>query len=87
MSTTTPNFSSGYGFIQADTALVIPTLSLSAPWVALGSTVTLSWTSIYATGCTASGSGSGLSANWSGALATSGSVVLRRPRRARRPTR
>ena len=36
MSTSTPNFSSGYGFIQADTALVIPTLSLSAPSIALG---------------------------------------------------
>jgi hypothetical protein len=76
MSTSTPNFSSGYGFIQADTALVVPTLSLSVPSVALGSTATLSWTSIYATTCTASGSGSGISANWSGAQATSGSVVL-----------
>jgi hypothetical protein len=76
MSTATPNFSSGYGFIQADTALVIPTLSLSAPSIALGSTATLSWTSVYATSCTASASGSGLSANWSGAQAASGSVVL-----------
>lgn len=76
MSTSTPNFSSGYGFIQADTALVIPTLSLSVPSVALGSTATLTWTSVYATSCTASGSGSGLSANWSGTEATAGSVVL-----------
>ncbi len=59
MSTSTPNFSSGYGFIQADTALVIPTLSLSVPSIALGSTATLTWTSVYATSCTASGSGSG----------------------------
>ena len=76
MSTSTPNFSSGYGFIQADSALVIPTLTLSAPSIELGSTATLTWTSVYATSCTASASGSGLSANWSGAEATSGSVVL-----------
>ena len=30
MSGTTPNFNSGYGFIQADSALVVPTLSLAA---------------------------------------------------------
>jgi Subtilase family len=76
MSTSIPNFSSGYGFIRADTALVIPTLSLSVPSIKLGSTATLTWTSVYATSCTASGSGSGISANWSGALATSGSAVL-----------
>jgi hypothetical protein len=76
MGASSPNFSSGYGFIQADTALVIPTLSLSVPSVALGSSATLTWSSIYATGCTASGAGSGLSANWSGAQAASGSVVL-----------
>jgi hypothetical protein len=76
MSTSTPNFSSGYGFIQADTALVVPTLSLSVPSIALGSTATLTWTSVYATSCTASGSGSGISANWSGAEAPTGSVTL-----------
>jgi hypothetical protein len=76
MSTSTPNFSSGYGFIQADTALVIPTLSLSVPSIALSSTATLTWTSVYATSCTASGSGSGISANWSGAEAPTGSVTL-----------
>ncbi|MGH3430909.1 MAG: S8 family serine peptidase, partial [Mycobacteriales bacterium] len=75
MSTSSPNFSSGYGFIQADTALVIPTLSLSAPSVALGSSATLTWTSIYATSCTASGSGSGIG-NWTGAQASGGSEVL-----------
>ncbi len=69
MSTPSPNFSSGYGFIQADTALVIPTLSLSAPSITLGASATLTWTSVYATGCTASGS-------WTGAQATGGSVVL-----------
>jgi hypothetical protein len=75
MSTSVPNFSSGYGFIQADTALVIPTLSLSAPSVALGSSATLTWTSLDATSCSASGSGTGIG-NWSGAQAAAGSVVL-----------
>jgi Subtilase family len=69
MSAATPNFNSGYGFIQADTALVVPTLSLSAPSVALGGSAVLSWSSIYATGCAASGS-------WSGAQSTSGSATL-----------
>ncbi|HEY3852240.1 MAG TPA: S8 family serine peptidase [Steroidobacteraceae bacterium] len=76
MSTSTPNFSSGYGFIQADAALVIPTLSLSVLSIPLGSTATLTWTSMDATSCTASGSGSGISANWTGAQATNGSVTL-----------
>jgi hypothetical protein len=76
MGTSSPNLSSGYGFIQADSALVIPTLTLSAPSIQLGSTATLTWTSVDATSCTASGAGSGLSANWSGAQATSGSLVL-----------
>ncbi len=76
MNAASPNFSSGYGFIRADSALVIPTLSLSMPSIALGSTATLTWSSVSATGCTASASGSGTSVNWSGALAGSGSLVL-----------
>jgi hypothetical protein len=76
MSTSSPNFSSGYGFIRADTALVIPTLSLSVPSIALGLTATLTWTSASATGCTASASGSGTSVNWSGPQAPSGSLIL-----------
>jgi hypothetical protein len=79
MSTSSPNFSSGYGFIQADTALVIPTLTLSVPSIALGSTATLTWTTVDASSCTASASGSGTSTNWSGAQATSGSLVLAAP--------
>ena len=69
MSGATPNFDSGYGFIQADAALVVPTLTMSAASVALGRSATLTWSSIYATSCTASG-------GWGGARATSGSVVL-----------
>ena len=76
MSAASPNFSSGYGLIRADAALVIPTLSLSVPSIALGSTATLTWSSVSATSCTASASGSGTSVNWSGALAASGSLVL-----------
>ena len=69
MASASPNFNSGYGFIQADTALVVPTLSLSAPSVPLGGSSVLTWTSIYATSCTASGS-------WSGAQTTSSSATL-----------
>jgi len=69
MSGTTPNFESGYGFIQADTALVVPTLALTAASVRLGSSATLTWSSIHAASCNASG-------GWSGVQATAGSVVL-----------
>ncbi|MGC1388341.1 MAG: S8 family serine peptidase [Steroidobacteraceae bacterium] len=69
MASSSPNFNSGYGFIQADTALVVPTLTLSAPSIPLGGSAVLTWSSIYATGCTASGS-------WSGAQITSGSTTL-----------
>jgi Subtilase family len=69
MTGTTPNFNSGYGFIQADTALVVPTLSVAAPSITLGSSTTLTWSSIAATYCGAAG-------NWSGAQPTSGSLVV-----------
>jgi Subtilase family len=69
MSSASPNVNSGYGFIQADTALVVPTLSLSAPSIPLGGSAVLTWSSISATGCTASGS-------WSGAQTTSGTTTL-----------
>ncbi len=73
MSGTTPNFNSGYGFIQADSALVVPTLSLAAASIPLGSSTTLTWSSIYATGCTASSIPATI---WSGAQATSGGTTL-----------
>jgi hypothetical protein len=69
MSGATPNFDSGYGFIQADSALVVPTLTLAAQSIPLGSSTKLTWSSVHATSCTASG-------DWSGTQATSGSVVL-----------
>ena len=74
MGSPTPNYDSGYGFIQADAALALippgaPTLSLSASSVAAGNPVTITWSSIATTGCTASGA-------WSGSLKASGSQTL-----------
>jgi len=69
MSSTTPNFNSGYGFIQADAAFVVPTLTLAAASVPLGSSTTLTWSTLDASSCTASG-------GWSGAQTTSGSLTV-----------
>jgi hypothetical protein len=73
MATPSPNFNSGYGFVQADAAFALipqvvpaaPTLSLSTSSIVAGGSATITWSSANATGCTASGA-------WSGALATSG---------------
>jgi len=70
MSGTTPNFNSGYGFIQADAALALiapgpATLTLAANSVTVGTATTLTWSSVNATSCSASGA-------WSGSLAASG---------------
>jgi subtilisin family serine protease len=70
----TPNLNSGYGFIQADAALALippgaPTLTLAPASIATGASTTITWSSVNATSCTASGS-------WSGALASSGSETL-----------
>jgi hypothetical protein len=74
MGPATPNFESGYGFVQADVALAqlppgAPTLSLSPTSVAVGASATLTWSSINTTGCTASG-------DWSGTKALSGSATV-----------
>jgi Subtilase family len=74
MSGTTPNFNSGYGFLQADAALAqmvpgAPDLTLAATSVVVGSSTTITWSSVNATSCAASG-------GWSGALATSGTQTL-----------
>ena len=53
MSSTTPNFNSGYGFIQADAALVVPTLTLAAASIPFGSSTTLTWSTLDASSCTA----------------------------------
>jgi len=76
MSGTSPNYHSGYGFIQAEAALnalpqppAAPTVSLSSSSITVGSSTTLTWSSTNATSCTASGS-------WSGAEPTSGSETV-----------
>jgi hypothetical protein len=53
MSSTTPNFNSGYGLIQANAAFVVPTLTLAATSIPFGSSTTLSWSTLDATSCTA----------------------------------
>jgi hypothetical protein len=77
MSATTPNYDSGYGLVQADAAFALtpqvvpaaPTLTLAASSIVVGSSTTITWASVNATGCTAMGS-------WSGTLATSGTQTL-----------
>jgi hypothetical protein len=74
MGSPSPNFASGYGFVQADVALAqlppgAPALSVSPTSVALGAPATLTWSSINTTSCTASGA-------WSGTQASSGSVMV-----------
>jgi hypothetical protein len=69
MGAPSPNQQSGYGFIQANTALATPAMSLGSSTVAVGGSTTLTWSTINATACTASGS-------WSEALAGSGSQTV-----------
>jgi hypothetical protein len=74
MQAPTPNYYSGYGFIQAGAALAQfapgpPALSFTPSSVTVGSSATLTWSAINATGCTASG-------GWSGAVAISGSKTM-----------
>jgi len=70
----TPDYLSGYGFIQADAALAAlppgpPTMTLAASSVTVGNSTTLTWSAYNVTGCAASGS-------WSGTQKTSGSVTI-----------
>jgi Subtilase family len=77
MATPSPNYDSGYGFVQADAAFALmpqvappaPTLTLAASSIVVGGSTAITWSSANATGCTASGS-------WSGALATNGTQTL-----------
>jgi hypothetical protein len=74
MGTPIPNYASGYGFVQADAAAgkipatipLVPTLTLGANSIVLGSSTSLTWASANNQGCTASGT-------WTGAQASSGS--------------
>jgi subtilisin family serine protease len=69
------NFTGGYGFIQAESALADEpsapdvTLSLSPTTINAGGTSTLSWKVSNATSCSASGS-------WSGTQALTGSLMV-----------
>jgi hypothetical protein len=77
MGSTTPDFNSGYGFIQADKVLSglppgAPTLTFDKTSVTPGATATLTWSSINTTSCSASGS-------WTGTEATSGSATITAP--------
>jgi hypothetical protein len=77
MGTTTPDFMTGYGFIQADTVLSglapgAPTLNFDKASVAPGATATLTWSSINTTSCTASG-------GWSGNQQASGTLAITAP--------
>ena len=69
MGAPSPNQQSGYGLIQADIAFATPAMSLGSSTVAVGGSTTLTWSTINATGCTASGA-------WSGALAANGSQTV-----------
>jgi subtilisin family serine protease len=70
----TPDFLSGYGFIQAGAALATlppgpPTMQLASPSVTVGHSTTLTWDAYNVTSCSASGS-------WSGTQQTSGSLTI-----------
>ena len=70
-----PNYSAGWGMVQADAAAgmipatlpPVPTLTLGANSIVLGSSNSLTWSSANNQGCTASGT-------WTGAQASSGSL-------------
>jgi hypothetical protein len=70
----TPDYLSGYGFIQADAALATlppgpPDIKLAASSITVGGSTTLTWSAFNVTSCTASGS-------WSGSQKTSGSLTV-----------
>jgi Subtilase family len=73
MGNPSPNYESGYGFLDAEAALAsLPTgaaLTLASTTITPGSSTTLSWVAINATSCTASGA-------WSGTQATTGSQTV-----------
>jgi subtilisin family serine protease len=74
MGTTTPNYDSGYGFLQVDAAMAslpaaAPVLTLSSSSITVGQSSTLSWLAVNSTSCTASGS-------WSGTQSASGTKTL-----------
>jgi len=88
MSSTTPNFNSGYGFIQANTALTslgvssagvappAPTLTLGKTSIPAETTTTLTWSSSGATSCTASGNANANQSGWSGVQQPSATFTI-----------
>lgn len=73
----TPDYNSGYGFIQGDAAIAAiptgtPTLTLAKTTLNSNETTTLSWLAVNTTGCSASG-------GWSGAQSSSGSTTVTAP--------
>jgi hypothetical protein len=68
MGGATPNFDSGYGFIQAS-ALGGPVLWFPGSSVSVGNTTSLNWVALEASSCTASG-------DWSGNQAGSGTLTV-----------
>jgi Subtilase family len=71
MGSSTPNYESGYGFIDVEAAMAAlpaapPVLQLTASTIDVGSSTTLTWLAVNATSCTASGSWSGTSLGPSG---------------------
>jgi hypothetical protein len=71
------NFAAGFGFVQANLAAQMipavtppaPTVSLASTSIVVGSSTTLTWSSVNTTGCTASGS-------WMGAMASNGTQTV-----------
>jgi subtilisin family serine protease len=74
MGGNTPNFESGYGFLDAEAALAQlppgpPVLKFASSTIAPGASTTFSWLAVNATSCSASGS-------WSGTQPTSGTLTV-----------
>jgi hypothetical protein len=74
IATTSPDFNSGYGFIDANAALTslpaaAPLLKLSSSTIYLTQSSTLSWLAVNSSSCTASG-------GWTGAQPAGGSVTV-----------
>jgi hypothetical protein len=76
MSSTTPNFYSGYGFIQANTAFVVPTLTLAATSIPFGNSTTLTWSTLDATSTSCTASANPATNFTAPAPAASGSVTV-----------
>jgi Subtilase family len=69
MAAASPNFESGYGFVQADLAFIAPVMTLTPNSVAVNGSSTLAWSTIEAASCTASGS-------WTGTQMTNGTQTV-----------